>query len=167
MAHQKSELEEMIAASESGVAQEQFVLAGSYLFGNGVSRDPEKAVNWFRKAAEQGHVDAQFQLGDLYSNGTAVRKDAAQAVHWFLKAAENGHAGAQFSLATCYQMGDGVPQDGVVAYMWLCIAVANGSPHAGEVMQYAERGLTSSQTNEGRRMANEWQAKRKLNTSHV
>jgi len=31
--------------------------------GDGVAKDAEQAVSWYRRAAEAGHTDAQFNLG--------------------------------------------------------------------------------------------------------
>jgi len=70
--------------------------------GDGVAKDAEQAVSWYRRAAEAGHADAQFNLGICYSNGDGVAKDAEQAVSWFRRAAEAGHAAAQFNLGICY-----------------------------------------------------------------
>jgi len=67
--------------------------------GDGVAKDAEQAVSWYRRAAEAGHADAQFNLGACYSNGDGVAKDAEQAVSWFRRAAEAGHARCdQFNL---------------------------------------------------------------------
>lgn len=42
---------------------------------NGTSKDMEKAVYWYQKAAEQGHTESQFRLAMCYANGTGVAKD--------------------------------------------------------------------------------------------
>jgi len=36
-----------------------------YLRGDGVAKDAEQAVSWYRRAAEAGHADAQFNLGNM------------------------------------------------------------------------------------------------------
>jgi len=36
-----------------------------YVNGDGVAKDAEQAVSWYRRAAEAGHADAQFNLGCL------------------------------------------------------------------------------------------------------
>jgi len=33
--------------------------------GNGVAKDAEQAVSWYRRAAEAGHAVAQFNLGRM------------------------------------------------------------------------------------------------------
>jgi len=37
-----------------------------YVNGDGVAKDAEQAVSWYRRAAEAGHADAQFNLGICY-----------------------------------------------------------------------------------------------------
>jgi len=57
--------------------------ASATVSGDGVAKDAEQAVSWYRRAAEAGHADAQFNLGVCYSNGDGVAKDAEQAaVSW-------------------------------------------------------------------------------------
>jgi len=86
--------------------------------GDGVAKDAEQAVSWYRRAAEAGHADAQFNLGVCYVNGDGVAKDAEQAVSWYRRAAEAGHASAQFNLGICYFNGDGVAKDAEQAVSW-------------------------------------------------
>ena len=69
------------------------------LRGDGVERDPEAAVEWYRKAAEQGLPEAQTALGDLYARGIGVAADPEAARAWYEKAAAQGHAPAQAKLA--------------------------------------------------------------------
>jgi TPR repeat protein len=67
--------------------------------GNGVERDPEAAVDWYRKSAEQGLPEAQTALGDIYARGSGVAPDLEAARGWYEKAAAQGHAPAQTKLA--------------------------------------------------------------------
>jgi len=43
----------------------QFNLGYLLRNGEGVVKDAEQALSWYRRAAEAGHADAQFNLGDL------------------------------------------------------------------------------------------------------
>ena len=97
--------------------------------------DPEKSVEWYRKAAEQGNADAQCCLGWCYDRGYAVAKDPLKAVEWYRKAAEQNNAKAQFFLGLCYDKGAGVVKDPVNAVEWYRKA--------------AEQGLAAAQYNLG------------------
>ena len=52
----------------------QFDLGLMFDNGNGVPKDFEQAVNWYRKAAEQDHVAAQYNLAVAYEVGDGVPK---------------------------------------------------------------------------------------------
>lgn len=91
--------------AESGDAEAQCNLGYCYQKGNGVAKDPAKAVEWYQKAAAQGYVRAQVNLGVCYEDGEGVPKDLAKAVKWYQKAAawfqkatDQGYANALLSI---------------------------------------------------------------------
>ena len=100
-----------------------------------MTKDYDKAVEWYRKAAEQGHNWAQNNLGNCYYNGKGVPQDYAKAVDWYRKAAEQGLANAQNNLGNCYRFGEGVTKDYAKAVEWYRKA--------------AEQGLANAQNNLG------------------
>ena len=55
--------------------------------GQGVPRDDEAAVRWYRQAADQGHASAQFNLGVSYDEGQGVPRDYIEAYMWLSLAA--------------------------------------------------------------------------------
>jgi TPR repeat protein len=83
--------------------------------GRGTPRNPQEAVEWYRKAAEQGLGVAQFELALRYDNGHGVTKDESEAVRWFRQAASQGFPGAQYQLGLKFDQGRGVAQDAVEA----------------------------------------------------
>jgi len=111
-------------------ADAQCNLGVCYSNGDGVAKDAEQAVSWYRRAAEAGHADAQFNLGVCYSDGDGVAKDAEQAVSWYRRAAEAGNADAQFNLGVCYSNGDGVAKDAEQAVSWYRRAAEAGNADA-------------------------------------
>jgi TPR repeat protein len=50
-----------------------------YEYGEGVEKNHEKAVEWYRKSAEQGNSDGQWRLGTMYEYGDGVEKDLEKA----------------------------------------------------------------------------------------
>ena len=66
-----------------GDARAQFKLGVMYRHGEGVPKDVQEAVTWYRKAAEQGHVRAQNNLGVMYDMGQGVPKDFVRAHMWY------------------------------------------------------------------------------------
>ena len=62
-------------AASRGHTGTMTALANVYLYGVRVTRDPSRAVAWYRKAAERGDVTAQLNLVDLYRRGLGVPKN--------------------------------------------------------------------------------------------
>ncbi|MEQ8666681.1 MAG: hypothetical protein RIC16_13255 [Rhodospirillales bacterium] len=77
--------------AEQGIGPAQMLLGMMYLSGEGVTRNPEAAAKWFRKAAHQDIVFAQFMLGDLYRSGQGVGQSATNAYFWFSLAARSDY----------------------------------------------------------------------------
>jgi hypothetical protein len=68
-------------------------LGASYYYANGVPRDYDEAISWFRKAADQGAAVAQCMLGVAYAFGHGVQQDDVLAYSWFNLAAAHGNQG--------------------------------------------------------------------------
>lgn len=100
---------------EATTVRQELKLAGDYLVGKGVPRDPVQSAYWFRKAADQGDPGAQNQLGYMYVWGIGVDRDNAQAFRWFSRAAGDGSQQAKLNMAVLYLKGLGVPKDMAIA----------------------------------------------------
>ena len=79
--------------------------ARSYEHGEGVNREPAKAVQLYCESARLGDVEAQYSLGWMYANGRGIPRDDATAAYFFDMAAKKGHVQAQRMLK---QVGDPV-----------------------------------------------------------
>ena len=104
--------------AESGVAMAQNTVGRMYLQGQGVPKNPDKALILFRKAAKQGLPNAKNNLGVMYAAGNVVPQDYRQAVVWFREAADQGFALAMNNLADMYENGLGVKPDRIEADKW-------------------------------------------------
>jgi TPR repeat protein len=114
-------------AAAQGNVDAQANLGWMYDNGDGVPKDTEEALKWFRKAADRGNVVAQRNLGVMYFNGDGVAKDNAEALKWYRRAAEQGNANAESDLGFMYVNGDGVPKDSAEAAKWLRKAADQGN----------------------------------------
>ena len=76
--------------AEAGNLEAQLALAGLYMGGLGVARNPAEAIGWYRRAAAAGDPVAQLNLGDLYDRGELLARDPARAYAWFSLAAAQG-----------------------------------------------------------------------------
>ena len=125
--------------------EEQYLLGGYYYTGGCITKDYNKAVEWFLKAAEQGNVDAQYYLGECYYYGRGITKDYDKAVTWYKKAAKTGYAAAQNNLGECYYFGDGVTENHAEAVKWYRKAAEQGYARAqnnlGECYDFGD-GIT-------------------------
>jgi TPR repeat protein len=70
------------AASYFGDPDAQYHLAALYLDGNGVARDPKRAVPWLVLAANKGHYKSQAVLGRIMFNGEHGIRQRASGLMW-------------------------------------------------------------------------------------
>lgn len=97
-------------AARTGNPNAQFIIAGRYLEGRGVTADPAAAAGWYEKAAAQGLAPAQYRLGTLYERGEGVARNMATALSWYERAAEGGNVKAMHNVGVIYSgAGAGVP----------------------------------------------------------
>lgn len=148
-------------AAEGGNATAQFIIAWEYHDGgdaevapkNHVSKDPQEAAAWFRRAAKHadlidfkqledappsarawglfptwmgGEAGVYFLLGSEFEEGKDLPRDYLQAAFWYHRAADRGQADAECSLGSLYAEGKGVPQDYGQAAIWFRKAADQG-----------------------------------------
>ncbi|MGZ5231376.1 MAG: transglycosylase SLT domain-containing protein [Burkholderiales bacterium] len=65
--------------------------ARAYEHGEGVPKNPHRAVELYCEAARLGDAEAQFSLGWIYANGRGVSRDDGLASVFFQLAAQQGH----------------------------------------------------------------------------
>jgi TPR repeat protein len=70
-----------------------------YKKGQGVPKDPHKALYWFERSAAQGDPQSQYNLGAMFAEGDGVPKDWAKAEFWLGKAADQGDRKARIVLS--------------------------------------------------------------------
>lgn len=124
-------------SAEQGDTDAQYLLGRMYTEGQGVRKDKDQAIYWYKKAiegyldaAEQGNIDAQFELAMMLTKGYGVSKDEIKSFHWFQKAAEQGHVDAQYNLGKMYAQGRGVDKDKNKAVEWYKKAAKHGNADA-------------------------------------
>jgi TPR repeat protein len=73
--------------------------ARSHEHGEGVTRNPAKAIELYCTAAKYGDSEAQYSLGWIYANGRGIPRDDAMAAYFFDMAAKQGDQPAHRMLA--------------------------------------------------------------------
>ncbi|MBL9211834.1 MAG: sel1 repeat family protein [Opitutaceae bacterium] len=59
----------------------------------GVTKDPDRALAYFRAGAAGGEKEAFFNIGAAYTNGLGVKRDYGEALGWLIVARQKGADG--------------------------------------------------------------------------
>ena len=78
--------------------------------GEGVVRDPLKAIELYCLSAKYGDITSQYSLGWIYANGRGTPRDDASAAYFFKMAATQGDLAAQRMLAQVGEAGSKRPE---------------------------------------------------------
>jgi WD40 repeat protein/TPR repeat protein len=92
-------------------AQAMLEIGKLYMTGEGLPRDPEKAVAWLEKSADTGSDAAMFYLGRIYLYGIGIPENYNKAYQWFKRGGDAGNFSALNGLGALYSNGYGVSQD--------------------------------------------------------
>ena len=88
-------LEAWMPLARKGMAPAAYSVADLYYRGDGVERQLEESIRWFRVAADELFPPAMFHLGYLYVQGEGVDRDLAEAYRWMTRAAMLGESKAE------------------------------------------------------------------------
>lgn len=72
---------------------------------HGESKDIEKALKCFYRAAILKHSKAQMKLAEMYESGYGIRRNLSKTVYWYYWAGENGEAEGKFRFAIYCELG--------------------------------------------------------------
>ncbi|HEU4960378.1 MAG TPA: SPOR domain-containing protein [Sphingomonas sp.] len=137
-----------------GDADAEFNLGQAYRLGRGVTADPAKAQDWYRKAAEQGH----FQAEDNYGRMLFQSGHLAEAVPWLEKSVSRGDPRAQLILGTMLFNGDGgLKKDWPRAYALMVRAASTGLPQATQTLADMDRYIPEAQRKQGLVLARQYE----------
>ena len=70
-----------------------------YRQGQGVAKNPKKALSYYKKAAQLGHAPSQTNLAQMYLAGDGIPYDNEKAMVWLKKAAAQDYPPAVQLLA--------------------------------------------------------------------
>ena len=136
-----------LKSAEGGDTRAQYELGRCLAEGEGVPRDQDAAMKWYRSSAQGGYAPAQFILGYLHDGRHQLEYDHDELIRWYRKAADQGYAKAQYNLGCYYGHGQdelgkvvpggptvwskiGIPKDAVEAMKWYRKAAENGHARA-------------------------------------
>ncbi len=116
-------LREWQEIAEAGFPFAQNALGTMYENGQGVIKDDQKAVEYYRLSAERGDAIGQRKLGTKYYFGKGVKTDYSESIKWWRLAAAQGDAKAQMNLGASYFAGEGAVKNYVIAYALMSQAI--------------------------------------------
>ena len=147
-------LKELTPLAQKGNSEAQSILGKMYWNGQGVPKDTDQAIKWFKASAAQGDANAQFYLGSFY---LLPHTNIAEGAKWLRLSAEQGNQDAQWLLGKAYLQGDkDLPRDPVQAEMWLQLAATNNLEFYQNALREAERQMNANQIAEGKALAAAW-----------
>jgi TPR repeat protein len=118
---------ELLKQAQAGNSTSMVDLGYAYHQGDGVPRDYQLALDWYRKGADAGNAQGMYNVGVSYQRGYGVPIDYAAAASWYTKAADAGTANAMNNLGVMYRDGLGVPRNLNEAAGWFRKAADGGN----------------------------------------
>ena len=105
----KMALRELMPLAEQGNPDAQNEIGGMHELGEGVPKNIETAITWYKKSALQGFANATLNLGKLYEKGENVPQNYRMAIDWYRLSLIQGGRRAAENLEWMYKEGRGVP----------------------------------------------------------
>ncbi|MBI2312344.1 MAG: sel1 repeat family protein [Betaproteobacteria bacterium] len=164
------EIEVLEREAMQGGLKAAYFLGLRYRDGKGVTPpDPERALEWLKKAGEpwnvrmdykQGLDAAQYAAGVMYRDGVGTARNPQEAVVWLLRAARQGHSQAQLALAELYLRDSSAGIDHTQAYFWSSVALGALSgeekSRARAVRAESAKSLGADEIRVLRKVVNNW-----------
>jgi len=121
-----------------------YQLATLYLVGQGIPKDKNKAIYWFRQASKAGHIKASYKLGLIYQKSATKNTKARQAaIHYFELAASHDHKMAKHQLNT---LKSGTNNTGELSQQQLNMNLIQAAKH-GKIVQVRQLLKTGAAIN--------------------
>ena len=117
-------------------------------------KNPEQALNWFKKAADQNDVRAQMYCAAAYLFGVGVKPNPDLAKRYYILAAKNGDSIAQCTLAQSF-LETHQSANKKLGLIWLNKSVAQNNPEAQVTLSelYAQGTLVPQDFAKARELA--------------
>jgi len=121
-------------AAKQQHTQAMSALGRLYLFGLGVTPDPEQAAKWFQAAVAHGNHEADYWLCQLRDPGNGSRQANPELIACYEQDASQGDTRAMMRLAMLYREGWHVAMDYAAAERWYQQAAKHGDTTAAKAI---------------------------------
>jgi hypothetical protein len=126
----------VLEAAQAGHPTAIYEMGYLYENGDGVPKNLNEALRWYRLGAEKGEASSEAALGQFYENGQGVPDDWVEAAKWYTKSAQQDNKAGAFRLGRAYQYGIGVPINLGQSIAWYDKAAAQGDGQAAYFAKY-------------------------------
>ena len=103
---------------QGGNIQTMRQIGGLYEKGNGVPRNYQMAMLWYKRAASMGDARAMVDISALYEHGLGWPKNYRLAVPWYRLGAKAAPGRAMFHIGELFDEGRGVAKDHKAGVAW-------------------------------------------------
>lgn len=117
--------ENLLKLAEHGAACDQCNLGVAYGVGDGIAKNKDEAVKWYRKAAKRGDAIARVLLGDCFFLGEGVAENKEEAIKWYQKAADSGNRLGYYKLEIT-ALPESIQKTGIRLLRWYVYTVVLG-----------------------------------------
>jgi len=124
-----------LSCLQEKIAQGCFYSGQAYAKGTIVTKDINKAFDFFSKSCDLGYTSGCMIVGSSYYYGRDVKKDYNKAQEMFQTACKQGDANGCFLLGSMYDLGQGIKRDVKKAKQFYINACGYGSEMACKYKQ--------------------------------
>ena len=128
----EQDAQEVVRLCNADPSPGNMVLLGMcHQYGAGVPRNPNVAVDWYRRSADAGNADGMVHMGLCYRDGIGVRRNRNNAIEWQTVAAELNNSVAMVHLGDdCLMKCNRGSSDPAKACEWYAKATSLGNATA-------------------------------------
>ncbi len=148
----------MLECADNGCVDAMIMLAQLYAKGGKmISKNQEKAIEYYQNAADLGNASAELRLYEIYTSGNGVKKNPQKAMRYALRSAAHGNPEACYIAGMATLTGKGAKKDETkgfemlrissdAGYMKAAYAVANCYLKGTGVKKDAPKGFEMHRT---------------------
>ena len=136
-----------VPPSQKEISKAQFRFAENYHTGTILTKDYQRALDLFTRAANSGLTQANFKLGLINHYGQGKVKNLSEAYTYYEKAALHNNPEAQFNLGLMNRYGIGRNKDKYKAYEWFSKSAKDQMSLDINQCKIKAPGVTESQFN--------------------
>ncbi|MEO6301364.1 MAG: tetratricopeptide repeat protein, partial [Paracoccaceae bacterium] len=131
--------------ADAGFAPALVAYGDFYRRGQGVEKDPARAIPYYQQAATLGSSDAMNLVGLAYLRGEGVARNAQVGLDWLTRANDAGNPYAAFQLGRAFLKGDAVEMDRTKALAYFRLAAQRdylgGYQYIGKILADGGDGI--------------------------